>query len=1076
MITALEQKAERWKNYYLDPELAAQAHAYAKEALHLDDEAIEMPDGRISTVSQEIAALPPEIETPVDDPNQAGFDFSAETEIEDGDIDYSVIMGEKGAANLDSSIQTMENLTIAKQMLGEKTWEELDFDTKSRIKQATGWEVGADGKWRLERMDFELKDPYATNDQILQSLNERQRYRLESYRSRDNLSERQQQAYKALREQLGYKLEEEFTFEDFITGEGAADLFKAYPQLRQTSVRFEKLNGTTFGYYNLDDNLITLDASKHFDKKAIRRTLTHEIQHAIQKIEGFAIGGNITSEKMARAAKRYLDAEKDPSVGKFDLDTYLTDYLEAKEEARKDYQRLAGEVEARNAADRPFNNQHIRSLLLEETEGINRDEQIVKFDNAEMSLQPKQNAIDPAAFSVENMPGVTVSIAEGVMQVDGLDTLSEAQTNQALDKIIAAARESGAEVKVERPDKLTKVQKEAIIKYNDTTPSGIEAFYTTHRGVKKSGWMKAPNGKHSNLDKRQWTHVRATNFKNWFGDWEGLLTLEQFKKSNVAQVKDNIVDIPQKKIQERFRQILAKPMFYNTPIGQIVIDKRSARKTNGHNYSQKKVDTLLTLQQDFANAVYIGSAQDYEGKALTNHYFAYPIEYGNNREKDIVFCRVREDVNVNRLYVHEVFLLEEIEKGDTPQIAAASSLTDASHTNVSPRGRTLARMILKKLYGNNPQNVSKIVDENGEPLVVYHGTRADFKVFEIQDNAAHGRKLGDLHYFTPDYSKAHRFANGLFSKGQDRGGKVMACYLNIRNPLILNTIEDCKNWRKMWERGDYDGIIDKVHNHYAVKDSTQIKSATDNSGAYDGNNPNIEASASAAAETDALWKSTLESTVYPNGGRVPVAGSPAAKAGRIPLALHHIVGIYRDLAGKYPKVVKQANRGPREALGWFRSDTKDIFVRAQLFGLLDASDAKLLRENLKRKGFFRNEDPNWCANQTKKVQQHEKKTSDWKLQKAMEELVNKRIKAGIHQGVGTKVLAHELWHYIDQIDGIGTRQHGNFLGHIFNLKNAQAEVLPEADFTSNTELLQEASNFIQWWRGISMPTALVVWR
>ena len=85
-------------------------------------------------------------------------------------------------------------------------------------------------------------------------------------------------------------------------------------------------------------------------------------------------------------------------------------------------------------------------------------------------------------------------------------------------------------------------------------------------------------------------------------------------------------------------------------------------------------------------------------------------------QKHFLFCRAREDVNVNRLYVHEVLLLKEIEIGDTSQIAAASSLSDASHTNVSPRRKSLAYMILKKLYENNPENVSKVVDKNGEPL------------------------------------------------------------------------------------------------------------------------------------------------------------------------------------------------------------------------------------------------------------------------------------------------------------------------------------------------------------------------
>lgn len=33
-------------------------------------------------------------------------------------------------------------------------------------------------------------------------------------------------------------------------------------------------------------------------------------------------------------------------------------------------------------------------------------------------------------------------------------------------------------------------------------------------------FMKAPNGKPSNLYERQWAQVRTTSFKNWFGDWE----------------------------------------------------------------------------------------------------------------------------------------------------------------------------------------------------------------------------------------------------------------------------------------------------------------------------------------------------------------------------------------------------------------------------------------------------------------------------------------------------------------------------------------------------------------------------
>ena len=33
-------------------------------------------------------------------------------------------------------------------------------------------------------------------------------------------------------------------------------------------------------------------------------------------------------------------------------------------------------------------------------------------------------------------------------------------------------------------------------------------------------YLKAPNGKASNLNERQWVQVRTKAFKDWFGDWE----------------------------------------------------------------------------------------------------------------------------------------------------------------------------------------------------------------------------------------------------------------------------------------------------------------------------------------------------------------------------------------------------------------------------------------------------------------------------------------------------------------------------------------------------------------------------
>ena len=210
----------------------------------------------------------------------------------------------------------------------------------------------------------------------------------------------------------------------------------------------------------------------------------------------------------------------------------------------------------------------------------------------------------------------------------------------------------------------------------------------------------------------------------------------------------------------------------------------------------------------------------------------------------------------------------------------------------------------------------------------------------------------------------------------------------------------------------------------------------------------------------------VSAAVYPNGGRVPVAGSPAAAAGTLPLSLPHAVQLFHLLTGKLPGVVAQKNRGPRNALGWFLPKTGDAFVRAQLFGLIDQSDLTVLKDGLAKRGYFRHEDPAWCVTQTKDSIRREKALSNQKLAKAADLLVRRRTRAGVHQGAAAKVMAHELWHAISASGGVPPRDHGNLLGQIYNLKKCMANALPENTFATDDVLRQEAKDFIIWWRGV----------
>ena len=157
----------------------------------------------------------------------------------------------------------------------------------------------------------------------------------------------------------------------------------------------------------------------------------------------------------------------------------------------------------------------------------------------------------------------------------------------------------------------------------------------------------------------------------------------------------------------------------------------------------------------------------------------------------------------------------------------------------------------KKWFGN-----SKVVDGDGKPLVVYHGSLSKgVTVFDTSRVTTRNPK-GDLAgtYFTSNPQTAYGYTREFGVPAKTPRGDVTAVYLKIENPL--NTTAAIKKYRKQGlSFGDakrkalealtpeHDGVIfdgDKANaSEYVVFKPTQIKSATDNSGAFDPENPDI---------------------------------------------------------------------------------------------------------------------------------------------------------------------------------------------------------------------------------------------
>ena len=87
----------------------------------------------------------------------------------------------------------------------------------------------------------------------------------------------------------------------------------------------------------------------------------------------------------------------------------------------------------------------------------------------------------------------------------------------------------------------------------------------------------------------------------------------------------------------------------------------------------------------------------------------------------------------------------------------------------------------KRWFGdweNDPQNASKIVDKNGEPMVVYHGTnKGGFSVFNTK-----GGDLGKAGgaFTSSMYEVAMSYASGNLRKN------IYPLFLNVRNPYVTD--------------------------------------------------------------------------------------------------------------------------------------------------------------------------------------------------------------------------------------------------------------------------------------------------
>ena len=318
------------------------------------------------------------------------------------------LVGQKGAKEADRAEGTTrrdDDRKVAEEM------EKEGKDTKA-IKFATGWERGKDGMWRYETVDAKVD---------LLSLYEKRTEEMKAA-GIDTPSP----IFK-LSELLGDKNE----------------LFKYYPDLKNMEVVFgESLDHGAAGSFDgktieLSQKELNRIGDRDLDNESVYGTLLHEVQHAIQNIEGFAKGGSLSTattadgiaaivdkkqrkqlelrtklnamrkilsnpEELKMAAELEDKSEKEVKDELNDsINTLAAEYdtlqlqidkinktqAPAMSDARDLYHNLAGEVEARNVSERAYmSEEQRRRKPAYETEDVYRENQVPIMEEEMFSM------------------------------------------------------------------------------------------------------------------------------------------------------------------------------------------------------------------------------------------------------------------------------------------------------------------------------------------------------------------------------------------------------------------------------------------------------------------------------------------------------------------------------------------------------------------------------------------------------------------------------------------------------------------------------------------------------------------
>ena len=369
-------------------------------------------------------------------------------------------------------------------------------------------------------------------------------------------------------------------------------------------------------------------------------------------------------------------------------------------------------------------------------------------------------------------------------------------------------------------------------------------------------YMKAPNGKPTNLSEKQWAQVRTTPFKNWFGDWEKAARIEKVRRSKAvvisgSEYKDKY-ELNRDSAKEWIKDNLRGEYTIADTEEIVSLTKVGANKVTSHGMSNKAhLQSIAAIPQLIRHAIFIEERpnEKHNNKYDSYKYYICGLKIGTTDYTVKLTIGVKSG---KKYYDHA---LTEIEKGKLlDRINDQADKKGFTTTGDAPL-QSYALSIGKdsKLLSILQTNSSKVVDENGEPMVVYHGTLADglrqFNTDFIGSRYSYDEKG---FFFISNRKIADDYAVSEFDAS--RRGEVIDAYVSLGNPLVVNSewcrknglgsnvfkdndvIEFWDNYQSLIveESEQNDGVIvtDGETSMVVAFFPNQIKSATGNNGNF----------------------------------------------------------------------------------------------------------------------------------------------------------------------------------------------------------------------------------------------------